>query len=102
MTPPRYKSPTATGGSKTIREQEQQETKSQERIQRLKDLSIKLKTQSGISELENEPAFVRRNVKLSESNPSSDKIISRYSLSEGDDNQIELKSDNSYLHDNVD
>ncbi len=102
MTPPRYKSPTAKTGSKTVREQEQQEVKSQERIQRLKDLSIKLKTQGGISELENEPAFVRRNVKLSESNPSSDKIISRYSLSEGDDNQIELKSDNTYLHDNVD
>lgn len=102
MTPPRFSTTTSKSGSKKISEPGTQEAKAQERIQYLKDLSIKLKTQSGLNELENEPAFVRRNVKLSDSNPSSEKIISRYSLSENDENQTELKSDNTYLHDNVD
>ena len=102
MTPPRFSTPATKPGSRTAREKDSHESKSQERIQYLKDLSIKLKTQSGLSELENEPAFVRRNVKLSDTTPSSDKIISRFSLSENDENQTELKSDNTYLHDNVD
>ena len=102
MTPPRFSDSMTRTGTKTSKEQGNQEAKSKERIQYLKDLSIKLKTQSGLNELEKEPAFVRRNVKLSESTPSSDKIISRYSLGENDENQAELKSDNTYLHDNVD
>jgi len=102
MTPPRFSTPATKPGSRTVKEKDSQESKSQDRIQYLKDLSIKLKTQSGLSELENEPAFVRRKVKLSDATPSSDKIISRYSLSENDENQTELKSDNTYLHDNVD
>lgn len=102
MTPPRFSTPATRTGTTKVKEQGTQESKAQERIQYLKDLSIKLKTQSGLSELENEPAFVRRNVKLSDSTPSSDKVISRYSLSENDENETELKSDNTYLHDNVD
>jgi cell division protein FtsZ len=102
MTPPRFSSATPRTGIRTPADQGTQEAKAQERIQYLKDLSIKLKSQSGLTELENEPAFVRRNVKLSDSTPSSDKIISRYSLLENDENQTELKSDNTYLHDNVD
>ena len=102
MTPPRFAAPATRTGSRVPADQGTQEAKAQERIQYLKDLSIKLKSQTGLSELENEPAFVRRNVKLSDSTPSSDKIISRYSLSENDENQTELKSDNTYLHDNVD
>ena len=87
---------------KHIINEKKMDIKTQERIKQLKDLSIKLKTPGGLSELENEPAYVRRNVKLSEGKPSSDKIISRYSLSEDEEDNIELKSDNSYLHDNVD
>jgi cell division protein FtsZ len=77
--------------------------KSQERIERLRNLSLKLKSESAIQELENEPAYIRRKVELNESTPSSEGQISRYSLYEDPDSKNpELRSGNSYLHDNVD
>ncbi len=78
------------------------EVKSKERVSKLKALSMKIKSPSGLSELENEPAYIRKNVKLSDNKPSEDSIISRFSLEEDEDNNAELKSDNSFLHDNVD
>ncbi|NVN96187.1 MAG: cell division protein FtsZ [Bacteroidetes bacterium] len=76
--------------------------KSTERIQRLKDLSMKLRTPEGLSELENSPAYIRRNVVLSDVTPSSESEISRFTLTENDDKKVEIKSNNSFLHDNVD
>ncbi len=77
--------------------------KSQERIERLRNLSMKLKNESAIEELENEPAYMRRNVELKNSIPSGEAQISRYSLYEDSDTKTpEIRSGNSYLHDNVD
>ncbi len=76
--------------------------KSNERIQRLKDLSMKLRTPEGLSELESAPAYVRRNVTLSDVTPSSESEVSRFTLTENDDKEVEVKSNNSFLHDNVD
>lgn len=76
--------------------------KERERIDRLKEMSLKLKTSIGISELENEPAYKRRNIKLNNVTPSNHSIISRYTLSEDEDKNVEIKSNNSFLHDNVD
>jgi len=76
--------------------------KIQDRIKKLKDLSMKIKTVQGITELENEPAYKRKNVVLSDVTPSSESNISRFTLTEGEDNKAELKSNNSFLHDNVD
>jgi cell division protein FtsZ len=76
--------------------------KSQERINRLKALSLKLKTSSGINELENEPAYKRRSIQLDDIPHSSDDNISRYTLSEDDENKTKLRENNSFLHDNVD
>ena len=81
---------------------EEQRKKSQERIEKLKQLSYKLRTPSGINELEQEPAYKRRNVELENTQHSSESSQSRFSLSEGDDNKGELKQNNSFLHDNVD
>ena len=52
-------------------------------------------------ELENQPAYLRRNVKLSDTPLSSESEVSRYTLSEENDN-VEIKANNSFLHDNVD
>lgn len=82
-------------------DRDQMEKKSKERVERLRQLSIKLKAPGGLSELENEPAYRRKNVELSDEKPSEDSKISKYSLTEEDD-KTELKSDNSFLHDNVD
>jgi cell division protein FtsZ len=81
---------------------EEQRKKSQERIEKLKQLSYKLRTPSGINELEQEPAYKRRNVELENTQHSSESSQSRFSLSEGEDNKGELKQNNSFLHDNVD
>lgn len=84
-----------------IQENEQRK-KAQERILKLKELSFKLKTPTGISDLENEPAYKRRNVDLDSTPHSSESQVSRYTLSEGEDKKIEIKPNNSFLHDNVD
>lgn len=81
---------------------EEQLKKSQERIMRLKALSLKMKTSSGISELESEPAYKRRSIKLEDVPHSSEDNISRYTLSEDDENKTKLRENNSFLHDNVD
>jgi cell division protein FtsZ len=85
----------------TNEERENMERKSKERIERLRQMSIKLKAPGGLSELENEPAYRRKNIELSEEKPSEETKVSKYTLSEGDD-EAELRSDNSFLHDNVD
>lgn len=78
----------------------------QERMARLRNLSNQLKTPSGISSIENEPAFKRRDVKLEEIDHSSESQVSRLSLTETEDEdgnkKTELRSNNTFLHDNVD
>ena len=55
-----------------------------------------------IDDLENQPAFARNKIKMSELKFHSDNSVSRYTLSEDEDKQIKLRPDNSFLHDNVD
>lgn len=83
-------------------ESDEQLRKAQERVAKLKELSFKLKSPNGLSELENEPAYKRRNINLNATPHSSESQVSRYTLSEGDDKKAEIKPNNSFLHDNVD
>lgn len=85
-------------------EQEKQGLRSKDRIQRLKDMSLQLKGIHDIESLEKEPAYLRRNVKLEDPPHSSESQISRFSLSDRENEQSgsELRANNSYLHDNVD
>lgn len=76
--------------------------KQQERIKKLRELSIKLKTPNGLQEMEQIPAYQRKNITLVDVAPSSESQISRLSLNESEDNKIEIKTNNSFLHDNVD
>jgi len=76
--------------------------KSREREDRLKNMSKKLRTPSGLTALEDEPAYKRDNVDLEETPHSSESEVSKYTLSEGEDNKTEIKPNNSFLHDNVD
>ncbi len=73
-----------------------------DRVNKLMNLSINLRSHENVAEYENEPAFVRKKVKLDETNLSDESVISRYTLSEDSKNQPVIKSDNSFLHDNVD
>lgn len=84
--------------------------KSEERIIRLKDLSMKLKTPSGVADLEKEPAYKRRNIELKNIPHSSQSHMSRYTLEDessqddaGGKKDIQIRpNNNSFLHDNVD
>ena len=72
----------------------------------LNDVKMKLRLPGRISDLENEPAFKRRNVSLDDVSHSSESSTSRFSINEEvDENgerRIELRDDNPFLHDNVD
>jgi len=72
------------------------------RIRDLRELSIQSKTESGREELENVPAYERRQIKLDDISHSSETNVSRFSLVDDPERKPELKSNNSFLHDNVD
>lgn len=80
---------------------EDQLKKSKERIMRLKDLSMKLRTTNGLQELENEPAYKRKQTQLQQVPHSSESQVSRFTLS-NDEDGTEIRPNNSFLHDNVD
>ncbi|MBI2281224.1 MAG: cell division protein FtsZ [Bacteroidetes bacterium] len=87
--------------TKRIPEEEQKKL-SAERIRRIKELGGRMKTPSGISDLEKEPAYKRRQISLDSIPHSSENTLSRFTLSEDEDGTPKLKDDNSFLHDNVD
>ncbi len=55
-----------------------------------------------IDEMENVPAYVRKNRQLDQDVPSENEEVSRYRLSDDEEEGPKLRKDNSYLHDNVD
>jgi len=81
---------------------EDQLKKSKERIMRLKDLSMKLRTTNGLQEMENEPAYKRKQMQLQQVQHSSESQVSRFTLSNEEDGSAEIRPNNSFLHDNVD
>ncbi len=75
---------------------------SREREERLRNISIQLRTPSGLTSLEDVPAYKRNNVEITKQTHSSESEVSTYTLTNGDNNTTELKQNNSFLHDNVD
>ena len=73
-----------------------------ERESRLREISQQLRTPSGLTDLEDVPAYQRNNIQLEESNHSAEDEISTYTLNEGDKNKTIITRNNSFLHDNVD
>ena len=78
------------------------EITSRKREEKLKNISNILRTPSGLTNLIDEPAFKRNGIDLEDTPHSSDSEISNQTLSLGDDNVVQLKQNNSFLHDNVD
>lgn len=72
-----------------------------ERRRKMKDFNYKFHSNAQrIEQLEKEPAFRRQNIEL---NPiGSDMGISRTTLSTDSNNDLQLRNNNSFLHDNVD
>ena len=60
----------------------------------------KLSNPKVVNELENQPAYLRRNVQLDVNKPGEQEELSRWSIT--DDEKVPLRRNNSFLHDNVD
>ncbi len=80
---------------------EEQMRKVQERVARIQEFTSKLKRPEGIIEFENEPAFVRRNIALQQTQPSATEQVSRFGIAPDANGTAGLRN-NSFLHDNVD
>lgn len=80
---------------------EQMALRSRQRMDRLREITMKLRTPSGLTDLESEPAYKRREVELDDVAHSSESEASNYVLGEDDDKNIGIKP-NNFLHDNVD
>jgi cell division protein FtsZ len=87
--------------TKKVLSPEEQQRKAQERVSKIQEYTSKLKRAEGITEFENEPAFVRRNINLTQSTPSSEESYSRFGLSSDSEGKTGLRN-NNFLHDNVD
>lgn len=73
-----------------------------QRMHYLKQLNETANKETGQEELEGVPAYIRKGVRLEETSHSSQTEISRTSLVEEPNKKPELRTNNSYLHDNVD
>ncbi|MBT8274224.1 MAG: cell division protein FtsZ [Bacteroidia bacterium] len=72
-----------------------------ERRQKMKDFNYKFNT-AKIDDIEKEPAYKRQGIDLDDAQHSSENNASRLSLGTDDNDDIQLRSNNSFLHDNVD
>ena len=72
-----------------------------ERRRKMKDFNYKFNN-AKIDDIEKVPAYKRQGVDLKEVQHSSETDISRTSIGLDDNDEIQLRSNNSFLHDNVD
>ena len=72
-----------------------------ERRQKMKDFNYKFNN-AKIDDIEKEPAYKRQGVNLEDVQHSSDTSASRLSIGLDENDDIQLRSNNSFLHDNVD
>jgi cell division protein FtsZ len=72
----------------------------EQRRERLRKMSTKLNNPEVINQLENQPAYLRKGVKLDDVQHSAEPHLSKFTLSEDEDQM--LRDNNSFLHDNVD
>ncbi|MES2278053.1 MAG: cell division protein FtsZ [Bacteroidota bacterium] len=98
---PEPQAPVGADDHKTNETVEEQMRKARERIMRLKDLTLKNRN-GNIQELENVPAYKRKEIALQQTPSSSESEISRFSLLSDDEGNTEIRRNNSFLHDNVD
>ncbi|GAA4963808.1 cell division protein FtsZ [Algibacter aquimarinus] len=75
--------------------------RAEERRRKMKDFNYKFNN-AKIDDIEKVPAYKRQGVNLEEAKHSSETDISRTSIGLDDNDDIKLRSNNSFLHDNVD
>ncbi|MDO5970793.1 cell division protein FtsZ [Flavivirga aquimarina] len=75
--------------------------RAEERRRKMKDFNYKFNN-AKIDDIEKVPAYKRQGVNLDEAKHSSETDMSRTSIGFDDNDDIQLRSNNSFLHDNVD
>jgi len=83
-----------------LREEREKMDAEAQRRERLRQTQVKLTNPNAVGDLENQPAYLRRGIRLDEKPNSSENSQSRWTVS--DDEEPEIRKDNPYLHDNVD
>jgi len=78
-----------------------QKQRSAERRLRMKEFNYKFNN-SKIDNIENEPAYKRKGVELDVKKYSEENNISRTSINHDENDEIKIRKNNSFLHDNVD
>lgn len=73
-----------------------------ERIKKLREFSEMIRTPEGLTQMEKQPAYLRRNVELTETPLATDSSVSRFTLSKDGVEGVEVRNNNTFLHDNVD
>ena len=81
--------------SKTLRD------RADDRRQKMKAFNYKFNA-SKIEEFENEPAYKRQGIELSDGPEDFENQVSRTSVTSDENEDIQVRSNNSFLHDNVD
>ena len=79
---------------------EELQRRNAERIERIRQTNAKIKRAEGLKELEGEPAYERKNIRLDLSKASESEPVSRFGIT--NDRDGGLRTNNSFLHDNVD
>ena len=78
----------------------------EDRVARMREMTMKLRQPNGLADMEREPAYKRKNITLVDPPHSSDSHVSRYTLTEDTDENgertVQLRKNNPFLHDNVD
>ena len=97
-----YEEPYVKDEDKERREEERRKQieRDNKRRERLRNTRVKLNNPNTIIELENEPAYLRRDVQFDDVPDSEGHNLSKWTISE--DEEPEIRADNSFLHDNVD
>lgn len=76
------------------------QNRNEDRVKRLKDFNYKFQKQ--VDDLEKEPAYKRMGLELDQTTHSSEVNVSRLSVGTDDNDDVQLRDNNSFLHDNVD
>ncbi|MDA7803372.1 cell division protein FtsZ [Crocinitomix sp.] len=88
---------------KSVLTAEEQQARSRERMERIQAYTSKLKSSTGLTDLEKEPAYKRKNIQIEDVPHSSEENMSKFTLSgDSDGEKGGLRDNNSFLHDNVD
>ncbi|MFN4198506.1 MAG: hypothetical protein ACK4FS_05715 [Flavobacterium sp.] len=74
--------------------------RAEERRKKLKEFNYKFHNHNRLEELERVPAYKRQGTELKD--PSTQSNASRLSIGTDSNDDVQLRSNNSFLHDNVD